>query len=188
MKRINYQGLKPLIFRKRKSLFLSLLEIKLLLIGLFFLFFLFPKITSAVTPRECIQICVDKGGTPYACADQCGVNTSRSTDIFGKIPLPSPLAKFKDVNEGGIGNFLNVIFKTIVIGAAIYSLFNLLTAGYAFMGAAEDPKKIAGAWQKIWQTLLGLALTAGAFVLAAIFGQLIFGDPNFILNPSIPTP
>lgn len=109
-------------------------------------------------------------------------------DIFGKITAPSPLAKFGDVEAGGIGKFLNVIFKTIVVVAGIYALFNLLTAGYSFMGAGEDPKKVAAAWRKIWQSLLGLAFTAGAFVLAAIFGQLIFGDPGFILNPKIPTP
>lgn len=112
----------------------------------------------------------------------------QTQDIFGTIKPPEPLAKFGDVESGGLGNFLNVIFKTIVVVAGIYVLFNLLTAGYAFMGAGDDPKKVAAAWRKIWQSLLGLAFTAGAFVLAAIFGQLIFGDPTFILNPSIPTP
>ena len=55
------------------------------------------------------------------------------------------------------------------------------------MSAGDDPKKVAGAWAKIWQTALGLAFAAGAFVLAALFGQLIFGNPTFILNPTIPT-
>ena len=54
------------------------------------------------------------------------------------------------------------------------------------MSAGEDSKKVAGAWAMIWQTMLGLAVSAGAFVLAAIFGQLIFNDPTFILNPKIP--
>lgn len=110
--------------------------------------------------------------------------------IFGKIEPPEALKAFGggDVESGAIGSFLNVIFRLIVIGAGIYVLFNLLTAGYAFMSAGDDPKKVAGAWQKIWQSLLGLAFTAGAFVLAAIFGQLIFGRADFILNPSIPTP
>ena len=114
--------------------------------------------------------------------------TIQKGSFWGKIEPPEPLAKFGDVEGGAIGNFLNVIFKTIVVVAGIYTLFNLLTAGYAFMGAGDDPKKVAAAWRKIWQSLLGLAFTAGAFVLAAIFGQLIFGDPTFILNPSIPTP
>lgn len=109
-------------------------------------------------------------------------------NIFGKITAPSPLANFGDVESGGIGNFLNVIFQVIVVGAGIYALINLFVAGYSFIAAAEDPKKLIAAWGTVWKTLLGLGVTAGAFVIAAIFGQLLFGDPTFILNPSIPTP
>jgi hypothetical protein len=55
------------------------------------------------------------------------------------------------------------------------------------MSAGDDPKKMEGAWAKIWQTAMGLVFMAGAFVLAAIFGTLIFGRWDFILNPTIPT-
>src|SRR3989344_7376598 len=106
--------------------------------------------------------------------------------IFGKIEPPEALARFGSVESGGIGNFLNVIFKLIVVIAGVYALINLLVGGYGFMEAADDPKKVAAAWARISQTFFGLAFTAGAFLLAAIFGQLIFGNVNFILNPSIP--
>lgn len=104
--------------------------------------------------------------------------------VFGKIPVPTPLAKF---GEFGIGNFLNLIFKLMIVGASIYALFNLILAGYAFMSAGDDPKKVEGAWAKIWQTMLGLLFTAGSFLLAALFGKIIFGEWYAILNPSIPT-
>jgi len=103
--------------------------------------------------------------------------------LFGTIPQPSPLSKFGTVEGGGVGIFLN---RILVILAGVYSVFNLVLAGFAFLSAGDDPKKVAGAWAKIWQSLLGLAFAAGAFVLAGIFGQLIFGDPNAILKPSIP--
>jgi len=110
-------------------------------------------------------------------------------DIFGTIKPPAQIEQqFGTVEGGAIGNLLNMIFRAMVVGAGIFTLVNLLLAGYAFLSAGDDPKKIAGAWAKIWQSLLGLAVTAGAFVLAAIFGQLLFGDPMFILKPSIPTP
>lgn len=108
-------------------------------------------------------------------------------DIFGTINPPSPLAKFGEVSGGGIGNFLNLIIQLLIVGASIYALFNLILAGYAFLSAGDDPKKIEGAWAKIWQTVMGLLVVAGAFVLAAIFGQLIFGSWTFILEPVIPS-
>jgi hypothetical protein len=107
-------------------------------------------------------------------------------DIIGKIVPPSPVANIGSVDTG-LGSLLDMAVKTIVVGAALYALVNLLLAGYAFMSAGDDPKKVQGAWAKIYQTLLGLAFTAGAFVLAAIFGQLIFQDPTFLLKPTIPT-
>lgn len=116
------------------------------------------------------------------------MNLLAQTNPFGKITEPSPLAKFTGTGDIGIGNFLNLILRIMVVGAGIYALFNFVLAGYSFLSAGDDPKKVEAAWQKIWQTALGLAFAAGAFVLAGIFGYLIFGDWNAILNPAIPTP
>jgi hypothetical protein len=107
-------------------------------------------------------------------------------NALGKIPLPDELKNFGDVQGGALGKFLQIFIMLIIVGGGIYALFNLVLAGYAFMGAGDDPKKMEGAWAKIWQTAMGLLFMAGAFVLAAIFGQLIFNNPLFILNPTIP--
>jgi len=105
---------------------------------------------------------------------------------FGTVPVPSGLAKYNANPGTAIGTLIQTAIWILIGGAAIYALFNFILAGYAFMSAGDDPKKVAGAWSKIWQTALGLAVAAGAFVLAAIFGQLIFGSATFILNPTIP--
>jgi hypothetical protein len=106
---------------------------------------------------------------------------------FGTITPPPSLAGYGDEPGAAIGKLIQYVIWILIVGAGIYALINFILAGYAFMSAGDDPKKVAGAWSKIWQTALGLALAAGSFVLAAIFGQLIFGDWNFILNPTIPT-
>jgi hypothetical protein len=106
---------------------------------------------------------------------------------FGTIAPPAGLEKYGDNPGTAIGSLIQTVIWVLIVGAGIYALFNFVLAGYAFMSAGDDPKKVAGAWAKIWQTALGLAVTAGAFVLAAIFGQLIFGNPMFIINPQIPT-
>ena len=56
------------------------------------------------------------------------------------------------------------------------------------MSAGDDAKKVAGAWAQIYQTIIGLAVAAGSFVLAALFGQLLFDNWLFLLQPTIPTP
>lgn len=106
---------------------------------------------------------------------------------FGTIAPPSPLAKYGSDPGTAIGTLIQYAVWILIAGAGIYALFNFILAGYAFMSAGDDPKKVAGAWAKIWQTALGLAFAAGAFVLAGIFGKLIFDDASFILNPSIQT-
>jgi len=106
---------------------------------------------------------------------------------FGTIKAPSSVAKYADSPAQGIGNLIQLVIWILIIGAGIYALFNFILAGYAFLSAGDDPKKVAGAWAKIWQSVLGLAVAAGALVLAAIFGTLIFGRWDFILNPVIPT-
>lgn len=118
------------------------------------------------------------------------MNELNENSPFGPINLPETIEKkYPGGIEGGaIGIFLNWAIKALIIGAGVYALFNLVFAGYAFMSAGDDPKKMAAAWAKIWQTFLGLAIAAGAFVLAAIIGQLIFGDATFILSPTLPTP
>ncbi|EKE12627.1 MAG: hypothetical protein ACD_13C00149G0009 [uncultured bacterium] len=104
---------------------------------------------------------------------------------FGSIKPPAGIS---DGDAGqNIGNLIQTVIWVLIVGAGIYALFNFILAGYGFLSAGDDPKKVAGAWAKIWQTALGLLVAAGAFVLAAIFGELIFGQWDFILNPKIPT-
>lgn len=107
---------------------------------------------------------------------------------IGTIQQPSFYNNFGGgVAQGGVGNFLQLIFNLLIVGGGIYALFNFILAGYAFLSAGSDPKKVEGAWAKIWQSVIGLVFIAGSFLLAAIFGQLIFGSPTAILNPSLPS-
>ena len=102
---------------------------------------------------------------------------------IGTISLPS-FFKYGSV-EGGLGKFLNNIFMLITAGAGIFALFNFIMAGYAYMSANGDKEKIEQAWSKIWQSVIGLTIVAGAFLIAALAGWILFGDPSFILKPKI---
>lgn len=112
------------------------------------------------------------------------MKTLLAQNPFGQITPPQ--TAFTGLSgAAAIGALIERVIQVLIIGAGIYALFNLVLAGYSFLSAGDDAKKVQGAWQKIWQTILGLTVAAGAFVLAAVFGQLIFGDPTFILHPRI---
>lgn len=106
---------------------------------------------------------------------------------FGVIEPPEAIKKYSYNPAGGIGRFIQTFIWLLIIGAGVYALVNFILAGYAFLSAGDDPKKVAGAWAKIWQTALGLTVAASSIILAAIFGKLIFGDSSAILSPKLPT-
>ncbi len=140
-----------------------------------------PTINAAQT---CKDQCTDPSGNfDVECYRSCIRPPAAPGDsLFGIINPPPGVSNF---GAGGLATFVNVILKILVVGAGLFSLFNFVLAGYDFLSAGNDPKKIEGAWGKIWQTALGLAFAAGAFVLAAIFGKIIFNDYNALLQIKI---
>lgn len=109
--------------------------------------------------------------------------------IIGKITPPDvfrpdgygPLTQ----TGGGLIGFLNNLVRLLIAIGGIWAFLNLILAGYGFLGAGDDPKKMTASWAKIWQSMLGLLFILGSFVLAAIFGYILFGDAKAILNPRI---
>ena len=106
-------------------------------------------------------------------------------DPFGNITPPEPfIDKYGSFQEGLIP-FLNNIIRLLISIAGIYAFFNLIIAGYGFMSAGGDPKAVSNAWARIWKSLIGLVIIVGSFVLAGIFGYLLFDDATAILRPKI---
>ena len=132
------------------------------------------------TPSECNAAVHGRQGFPSTSGSGSSIN-GNSVDIFGAVN-PPPGLEGRGLLEGGLTSFINSILGLLIVGAGLFALFNLVTAGYNFMSAGDDPKKVAVAWKKIWQTIMGLAFTAGAFVLAALIGQLVFGNPTQFLE------
>lgn len=107
---------------------------------------------------------------------------------FGNIKTPPGVDQYGTLTGGGLVNLLNNVLKLMIVVAGIYTLLQLILAGYQFISSGGDSKAVGEAWAKIWQALVGLLIVAGAFTLAALFGWLIFGDPTAILKPKIYTP
>lgn len=106
---------------------------------------------------------------------------------IGTIEQPEALNQYPS-SGAGIFIILNNIMKLMIVGAGLFALFNFITAGYQFISAGGNTDKINEAWNKIWQSMLGVLIAAGSFVLAGVLGKLIFGDWTAITSPTITGP
>lgn len=109
------------------------------------------------------------------------------SDIVGRVnPSVTPYGPVTT----GFTSLFNNILRLVFVVAGMYALINFILAGYTYMSAGGDSKQMTKAWDQIWQTILGLIVLAASFVLAGVFGYLIFGDAGYILHPVIygPTP
>ena len=107
---------------------------------------------------------------------------------FGAVPPPPGIARFGGGTVAGIPLLLNVVIQSLIVGASVYAVFNLVIAGYWYLSAAGDSKRIAEASAKIWQTIIGLIVAAGSIMLAGLIGEIFFGSADAVLNLQIFTP
>jgi hypothetical protein len=100
---------------------------------------------------------------------------------FAGKSITSPLATIVD--------YVSSIVGIMTIFASIWFLFNILYAGYEWISAGGDTKKVAGARDRITHAFMGLVIIAGAWSLLAIAGQFL--GYNTLVSPdalkSLPT-
>jgi hypothetical protein len=99
--------------------------------------------------------------------------------IFGTIENPT---NYTSNNGSGLFTLLSNILKLAGVIAGLFFIVQIIMAGYGYISANGDPKKTEAAWAQIYQSAIGLAIVASAFVLASVIGK-VFGID--ILNPVI---
>lgn len=114
------------------------------------------------------------------------------TSIFGRIEAPPGVKSFNDQitvaggADNGIGLFIfasNAI-KIATVIAGLYVLFNFITAGFDYI-TAGDTKANQKVREKLTYSILGLVLIVAAYTVIAVISLLLFGRPDYILNPQI---
>jgi hypothetical protein len=112
------------------------------------------------------------------------IGTVLAGNPWGTITPPAGMPA--DVNI--IGTLIVNGIRLLIAIAGVYAIFNFIMAGYGFMGAAGDPKRVSDAWAKIWQTLLGLIVVMGTIIIGRLVSSILFDDPNAIFIPRIYSP
>jgi len=116
------------------------------------------------------------------------VKSALAQSFFGRIAPPPGVSAYGGTRGEGLLKFFSNLLRMLIIGAGLIALFNFVMAGYGFMSAGGDAKKINEAWAKIWQSMVGLLVAAGSFTLASVISKLIFGSWSTILSPPIYEP
>ncbi len=86
--------------------------------------------------------------------------------------------------KSGLINFMSRLLRFFVVICGIWTLFNFLLAGWAYIYHQSEPKAAQEVKDKLTMTLIGLVLLASAFTLAGLTGTVFFKDASFILSPA----
>jgi len=112
---------------------------------------------------------------------------AESSNIIGTVQTPFNAYGAFD-GGGGVGGITLLIaniIRVLFVVAGIWALFNFILAGFKFISAGGDSKKISAATSKIYQTMIGLIVIVGSFAFITFFSYLFFGRADFILKPQI---
>lgn len=107
------------------------------------------------------------------------------TSPFGTVK--NPLTSYGDVNTG-LPSFISNVITILFAAAGLYAFFNLMIAGFSYITAGGDEKKIAAATYSINMSLIGLVVMVAAAAVTGIVSYLLFGSATAILSPNITGP
>lgn len=110
--------------------------------------------------------------------------------IVGDIIPPQGVARYNlSVSQGGgsigILLFISNVLKFFAVICGLLVFFNILYAGYGYIVGAGKTDVHAKVRERLTWSLLGLLLLVAAYLIAALIGLLIFGNPTFLLNPDL---
>lgn len=108
-------------------------------------------------------------------------------EIIGEINVPKGVNLINEDAGGGIGIvlFLSNLITFIIILGGIWAFMNLILAGLLYLtggGKADTHSKVSS---KFTMSIIGLILMIVAYTVAALVGLIFYGDPKFILEPTV---
>lgn len=106
---------------------------------------------------------------------------------IGTIDVPPGVDVYQEASgaEIGIIYFISNLIKIFAVVAGVWTLFNVVLAGYIYLAGSGD----AGAHEKvrtqITNSAIGLILIVLSYTFGGLIGLIFFGDASFILNPTL---
>lgn len=103
--------------------------------------------------------------------------------ILGTISPPPTYSGYDILANQGLTKFISNLLIFIITIAGLFTLVNFIIAGYLYMSSNGEPQKLMAAGNKMLQSLIGLAVISGAFIIAGIIGYIFFNQADFLFKP-----
>lgn len=116
--------------------------------------------------------------------------TGGDPDIFGKVSPPPGIQAYNELAGGlpgsiGIVIFFSRLLRLATIAAGLFVLLNVIVAGYIYLSSSGDANAHTKARDQIMYSGIGLILIVVSYAAAILVGAIFFGNPEFIINPTI---
>lgn len=89
--------------------------------------------------------------------------------------------------SGFIAGFVRNGISLLIITAFIIAIIWMIFAGYSFIFAGDDPKKVSSAWSRIYWGIIGLVIVLGSFAIIKLV-ETFFGVTIISAGFTLPTP
>lgn len=107
-------------------------------------------------------------------------------ELVGDIKIPKGVDLINQDSGADIGIilFISNVIRIFTIIGGIWIVINLILAAYLYLtsDSADVTTKVR---DKVTMSVLGFVLMIAAYSVAAIIGLLLYGEPGYILSPSI---
>lgn len=108
-------------------------------------------------------------------------------DIVGPIEPPRGVENYTAASGADIGLIFLIsnLIRFFTLLAGLWIIINIILAGYQYItggGKSEVHSKVK---DKFTMSAIGFVLMIAAYAVAALVGLIFFGDPTYILSPTI---
>jgi hypothetical protein len=111
-----------------------------------------------------------------------------SNPFGGKITWPTGDNRYSANVQDGLVPFISNIISLITLVAGLWAFFNLIVAGLNYIANGDKPDELKKTHERIYMSIIGLAVIASSYVLAGVIGMILFGDPLALINIRIAGP
>lgn len=107
--------------------------------------------------------------------------------IIGGVEPPGSVAAMNAESGGEIGLifFASRAINLANIVAGILVMINFVFAGFLYISGAGSASNMTKINERMMWSVVGILVIVSSYTLAAIFGLVFYGDPTFIINPTL---